>query len=92
MEIYLLWVSKLKSSIEVDACFSQTMVNKVLIEVFYMFQLQQNLAQQYGFLNRQASQYNSMLDWSRDEFCQSLYENPGPKTVLFVSKAIITIY
>ena len=25
----------------------------------------------------------------RDEFCQSLYENPGPKPVLFVSKTII---
>ena len=29
-----------------------------------------------------------MLDRSRDEFCQSLYENPGPKSVLLVSKAI----
>ena len=42
-----------------------------------------------GFLSwYQASQYGSRLDWSRDEFCQSLYENSGPKPVLFVSKAI----
>ena len=34
-------------------------------------------------------QYGPRLDWSRDEFCQSLYENPGPKHVLFVSKTII---
>ena len=29
------------------------------------------------------------MDWSRDEFCQSLHENPGQKPVLFVSKAIM---
>ena len=29
------------------------------------------------------------FDWSRDEFCKPLYENLGPKPVLFVSKARI---
>ena len=67
------------------------MVNKVSSELFFPFRAQQNLDQQYGFSDRQASQYGSRLDWSRDEFCQSLYENPGPKPILFVSKAIIRV-
>ena len=65
------------------------MANKVLSELFYPFRAQHNLRQQ------KASQYVLKLDWSRDEFCQSLYENPGPKHVMFVRKAItarITFY
>ena len=54
---------------------------------FIHFELSK-LGQQYEFSNRQASQYGSRLDWSRDKFCQSLYENPSPKPVLFVGKAI----
>ena len=72
---------------EVDVCSSQTTVNKVLSELFYPFRAQQNLGQQHKFSDRQASQYGSKLDWSRGDFCQLLYENPGPKPVLFVSKA-----
>ena len=53
---------------------------------------QQNLSQQYEVSDRQVSQYGSRLDWSRDEFYESLYENPGPKPVLAFSKAIISIY
>ena len=74
--------------IEIDVYSSQTTVNKVQSELSYSFRVQQNFAQQYGFLDRQASQYDSRLDWSREKFCQSLYENPGPKPLLFVSKAI----
>ena len=46
--------------------------------------------QQYAFSDRQASKYGSRFDWSHDEFCQSLCENPGPKSkpILFVSKEI----
>ena len=60
----------------------------MLRELFYPLRAQQNFSQQYEFLDRQASQYGSRLDWSRDEFRQSLCENPGQKPVLFVSKAI----
>ena len=68
------------------------MVNKVLNELFYPFRDRQNSGQHNGFSNWQASQYGSKLDWSRDEFCQSLYENRGPKPALFVSKAVIGKY
>ena len=79
----------MKFSIEVDVYSSQTKVNKVLSDLFYPFRAQQNLSQQYGFLDRQASRYGSRFHCSRDEFYQSLYENLGPKPVLFVGKAII---
>ena len=65
------------------------MVNEVSSELLYQFRAQQNVGQQYGFSDRQASQYGSRLDWSRDEFCQSLYDNPSLKPVSFVSKAIL---
>ena len=52
-------------------------------------ELTETLGQQYEFSDQQASQYFSRLNWSRDEFCQSLYENPGLKPVLSVSMAII---
>ena len=89
IKFYLSWVIKLKCSIEIDVYCSQTTVNNVLNELFYPFRAQQNKGQQYEFSDRQASQYDSRLDWSRDEFYQSLYENPDPKPVLFVSKAIM---
>ena len=82
------FISDLKYSIEVDVHGSQTTVNKILSELFYQFRAQQYLGQQYGFSDRQASQYGSRLDWSRDEFYQSLYENPGPKPVWSAGKAI----
>ena len=82
------FISDLKYSIEVDVHSSQTTVNKILSELFYQFRAQQYLGQQYGFSDRQASQYGSRLDWSRDEFYQSLYENPGPKPVWSAGKAI----
>ena len=69
------------------------MVNKILNERFICFELSKTKANNTNFLiNKPVSQYNSRLDWSRDEFCQSLFENPGPKPVLFVSKAIINNY
>ena len=45
----LSWVIKLKYFIEIDVYSSQTMVNKILNELFYPFQAQQNQGQQYGF-------------------------------------------
>ena len=81
----------MKYSIEVDIYSSQSMVNKVLSGVFYSTRAQQNVGQQYGFSDWQANQYGFRLDCSRDEFYLSLYENPGPQPVLFVSKAIISI-
>ena len=68
------------------------MVNKVLSEQFYPIRAEENVGQQYEFSNRQASQYGSRLDWSHDEFRQSLYENSGPRPVLFASKVIICSY
>ena len=64
------------------------MVKKVLSELFYSFRAQQNLDQQDGFLDPQTSQCTSRLDWSHDKFCQSLYENPCPKLVCFVSQTM----
>ena len=58
--------------------FSKTTLNKVLRELFYPLRAQKNFGQQHGLLDRQASQYGSRLDWSRDEFRQSLCKNPGP--------------
>ena len=44
-------VIKLKYSIEIDVYSSQTMVNKILNELFYPFRALQNKDQQYGFWN-----------------------------------------
>ena len=88
IKFYLSWVIKLKYSVEIDVYSSQTTVIEVLNELFSPFRPQQNYDQQYGFSDPWGSQYGSRLDWSRDEFSQLLYENPGPKPVLFVSKAI----
>ena len=68
---------------EVYVYFLETTVNKVLSELFSPFRAQQNLGQQYGSSDKQASQYSSRLDWSCDGFCQSLYKSPSPKLVLF---------
>ena len=59
-----------KCSIEVDVHSSQTTAKKVLSEVFYPLRAQQSLGQQYGFSDQQIShsQYDSIVDWSRDEF------------------------
>ena len=63
------------------------MVNKILNELFYPFRAQQKRPTIRIF--KLVSQSIRLgLDWSRDEFYQSLYENPGPKPVLFVDKAI----
>ena len=42
IKLYLSWVIKLKYSIEIDVYSSQTMVNKILNELFYPFRPQQN--------------------------------------------------
>ena len=78
----------MKYSIEVDVYFSKTALNKVLRGPFYPLRALQNFSQQYRYLDRQVSQYGSRLHWSRDEFCQSLCRNPGPKPVFFVTYGI----
>ena len=62
-------------SIEVDVYSFQATVNKVLSERFYPYRAQQNLGQQYEFLDLSANQYGSRLEWSGDKFWQSLCEN-----------------
>ena len=42
IKFYLSWVIKLKYSIEIDVYSFQTMVNKILNELFYPFRAQQN--------------------------------------------------
>ena len=64
-------------------------MNKVLSEMFYPFRAEENLAHN-GF--RIGKPVKTAPNWTgrvpRDEFWQSLHENPGPKPILFVSDAI----
>ena len=57
---------------------------------FIHFELSKTKANNTNF--RTGKPVSTAPDWTgraRDEFCQSLYENPDPKPVMFVRKAIM---
>ena len=62
IKFYLSSVIKLKYSVAVDVCSSQTVVNRILNELFYPIRAQQNKANNTDF--RTGKPVNTAPDWT----------------------------